>query len=71
LLETGSLETNGATLHLQPDVDEDVSATAIREAARQGAGLGELVPRSVADYIMKLKIYGEEEEPGSPELGRV
>ena len=35
LLETGSLETNGATIHLLPDVNEEVSATAIREAARQ------------------------------------
>lgn len=67
LLETGLLETNGATLHLLPDLHEEVSATAIREAARHGAGLEKLVPPAVAEYIMKLKIYDEEEEPGSPE----
>jgi len=70
LLETGSLETNGATIHLLPDVNEEVSATAIREAARQGHGLEQLVPKAVAEYIMKLKIYGGEAEPGSPEPPR-
>ena len=44
-----------------------MSATAIREAARRGVGLEKLVPRGVADYIAKLKIYGEEAEPGAPE----
>ena len=67
LLETGSLESNGATLHLLPDVNEEASATAIREAARRGVGLEELVPHSVAEYITKLKLYTGEEEPGSPE----
>jgi nicotinate-nucleotide adenylyltransferase len=68
LLETGSLETHGAKIHLLPDVNEDVSATAIREAARSGqaVGLERLVPRPVADYILKLRIYSDEEEPGSP-----
>ncbi len=70
LLETGSLETNGARIHLLPDVNEAVSATEIREAARQGVGLERLVPQAVADYILKLKIYSDEEEPGSPELPR-
>jgi nicotinate-nucleotide adenylyltransferase len=71
LLETGSLETNGATIHLLPDVNEDVSATAIREAARQGEGLERLVSRGVAEYITKLKIYDEDSEPGSPEPPRL
>jgi nicotinate-nucleotide adenylyltransferase len=70
LLETGSLETNGARIHLLTDVNEEVSATAIRAAARQGVGLEKLVPRAVADYIVKLKIYGDTPEPGSPELPR-
>ena len=26
-----------------------------------------LVPRAVAEYITKLKIYAEDEEPGTPE----
>jgi len=68
LLETGSLETNGATIHLLPGVHQEVSATAIREAARQGIGLEKLVPRGVAEYITKLKIYDEDEEPGTPQL---
>jgi nicotinate-nucleotide adenylyltransferase len=71
LLETGSIETNGATIHLLPDVNEEVSATAIREAARKSCGLEQLVPESVAEYIMKLKIYGEEAEPGTPEPPRL
>jgi nicotinate-nucleotide adenylyltransferase len=70
LRETGSLETKGAMIHLLPDVNEDVSATAIRQAARQGDGLEALVPRTVAGYIRKLKIYAEELEPGSPEPPR-
>lgn len=70
LLETGSLETHGARIHLLPDVNEEVSATAIRAAARRGIGLEQLVPKAVADYILKLRIYGDEEEPGSPEPPR-
>ena len=46
LLESGSLETNGATIHLLPDVNEEVSATEIREAARRRRGLEKLVPRA-------------------------
>jgi nicotinate-nucleotide adenylyltransferase len=68
LAETGSLESNGATIHLLPEVDEEVSATAIREAARRGVGLEELVPRAVAEYITKLRIYAENAEPGTAEL---
>ncbi len=65
------MRRNGATIHLLPEVNEEVSATAIREAARQGVGLEKLVPRAVAEYITKLKIYAEEEEPGSPEPPRL
>jgi nicotinate-nucleotide adenylyltransferase len=71
LLETGSLETSGATIHLLPDVNEEVSATAIREAARRRVGLESLVPAAVAGYITKLKIYDEDEEPGAPEPPRI
>jgi nicotinate-nucleotide adenylyltransferase len=63
-VESGTLETNGARVHLLPEVHEEVSATAIREAARRRVGLEKLVPRGVADYITKLKIYDEEQEPG-------
>ncbi len=71
LLETGSIETNGATIHLLPELNEEASATAIREAARQGVGLEKLVPSAVAGYIAKLKIYTDEEEPGAPEPSRL
>ena len=71
MLETGTLETNGATIHLLADVNEEVSATAIRQAARRGVGLEKLVPRGVADYIAKLKIYDEDEEPGAPDPPRI
>jgi len=68
--ETGTLSSRGATIHLLPEVHEEVSATAIREAARHRIGLEKLVPRAVADYITKLKIYDEDEEPGVPEPPR-
>jgi nicotinate-nucleotide adenylyltransferase len=67
LRETGSLESNGVTLHLLPDVNEPASATAIRQAARQGAGLEKFVPSAVADYIAKMKLYAADEEPAAPE----
>jgi len=70
LQETGLLESNGATIHLLPEVNEEASATAIRQAARQGVGLDKLVPSAVAEYIAKLRIYAAEEEPGSPEPPR-
>jgi nicotinate-nucleotide adenylyltransferase len=71
LLESGSLHTNGATIHLLPEVNEEMSATAIRDAARHRSGLESLVPKAVAEYIMKLKIYDDEAEPGTPELPRL
>jgi nicotinate-nucleotide adenylyltransferase len=70
-LESGSLETKGATIHLLPEVHEEVSATEIREAARRRVGLERLVPAGVADYITKLKIYDEDEEAGAPEPPKI
>ena len=61
LQETGTLESKGVRLHLLPDVHEEVSATAIREAARRGAGLEDLVPHVVAEYILKMKLYAEDQ----------
>jgi nicotinate-nucleotide adenylyltransferase len=57
LMESGSIETHGARIHLLPDVNEEVSATEIREAACRGAGLERLVPRPVADYILQHGLY--------------
>lgn len=69
--ESGSLEINGAAIHLLPDVNEEVSATEIREAAKRQRGLDRLVPHAVAEYIAKLKLYGEAEEMGAPEPPRL
>jgi nicotinic acid mononucleotide adenylyltransferase len=41
-------------------VHEEVSATEIRESARRGVGLEKLVPRAVAEYILKMRLYREE-----------
>jgi len=61
LQKTGRLESKGVRLHLLADMHEEVSATAIRDAARRGAGLKNLVPGAVADYILKMKLYAEQE----------
>jgi hypothetical protein len=34
-------------------------------------GLEKLVPQAVADYIVKLKLYGDAEEPGAPDPPRI
>jgi nicotinate-nucleotide adenylyltransferase len=65
MANSGTIAHNGATIHLLPEVHQEVSATAIRqaarqEAARQGAELEKLLPRAVAEYIGKLKLYDEE-----------
>jgi len=70
-LESGTLQSGGATIHLLPEVHEMVSATSIRQAARHRAGLEKLVPAAVADYITKLRIYDGEAEPGAPEPPRL
>ena len=61
LLSTGTLESKGVRLRLLPDVHHEVSATAIRDAARRGVGLENLVPGAVAEYILKMKLYTEGE----------
>ena len=69
-LADGVLETHGARIHLLSEVNMEMSATGIREAARSGSGLDRLVPAAVASYIGKLKLYDEAEEAGSPEPPR-
>ncbi len=41
------------------ELNEDVSATALREALAAGAEIGELIPPAVADYIRKRRLYLE------------
>jgi nicotinate-nucleotide adenylyltransferase len=53
----GPLVLPGATLHMLPETHEKVSATQIRAAAEKGAALKRLVPDSVAEYILKERLY--------------
>jgi nicotinic acid mononucleotide adenylyltransferase len=54
-------QSNGPKTFLSDAVFENVSATEIREAARQGNGerLRQLVPSPVAAYIEKYGLYGK------------
>jgi nicotinate-nucleotide adenylyltransferase len=47
----------GVRLHLLPETHEDVSATQIRAAMRNGERLKKLVPDAVAEYIRKEGLY--------------
>ena len=48
----------GVTVHLLSDVHEKVSSTQIRAAASRTTGqLSRYVPRLVADYIKKERLY--------------
>jgi|SRR4051794_4585790 nicotinate-nucleotide adenylyltransferase len=53
----GDIVLSGATLHLLPNINEKVSATAIRSAARTGRKLESLVGPAVAEYIRKTGLY--------------
>jgi nicotinate-nucleotide adenylyltransferase len=55
---SGTIALPGATIHLLPDVHERVSSTQIRAAAtRTVQQLSRYVPRLVAEYIKKEKLY--------------
>lgn len=55
---SGSIALPGATIHLLPDVHERVSSTQIRAAAsRTVQQLSRYVPRLVAEYIKKERLY--------------
>jgi nicotinate-nucleotide adenylyltransferase len=54
---TGDLVLPGATLHLLDGVQQNVSATAIREAAAQGKPLGRWLDPEVAEYVRKMGLY--------------
>jgi nicotinate-nucleotide adenylyltransferase len=53
----GDLVLPGVTLHLLDDVNQSVSATAIRNAAAQSKLLTRWVDPRVADYIRKQNLY--------------
>lgn len=54
---TGDLVLPGVTLHLLEGVQQNVSATMIREAAAQGKPLGRWLEPRVAEYIRKVGLY--------------
>jgi nicotinic acid mononucleotide adenylyltransferase len=54
----GMFVVPGVTLHLLTEVHEKVSSTQIRAAASKGTGqLSRYVPRLVAEYIKKERLY--------------
>jgi nicotinate-nucleotide adenylyltransferase len=54
---TGDLILPGLTLHLLEGVQQDVSATVIRQAAAQGKPLGRWLDPRVAEYVRKMGLY--------------
>jgi nicotinate-nucleotide adenylyltransferase len=54
---TGDLVLPGVTLHLVDDVNQNVSATAIRQAVRAKRPIKKFVPESVEEYIKKEGLY--------------
>ncbi len=54
----GDIVLRNATIHLLSGVQERISATQVRSAARAGGrGLGRLVGSAVAEYIRKVHLY--------------
>ena len=53
----GDLILPGVMVHLLEGVNQDVSATAIREAASKGRSLARYLDPAVADYIKKMGLY--------------
>ena len=54
---TGDLVLPGATVHLLDGVQQNVSATAIREAVSGKKSLGKFVDPAVGEYIRKMGLY--------------
>jgi nicotinate-nucleotide adenylyltransferase len=55
---TGDLVLPGATVHLLDGVQQNVSATAIREAVSGKKSLAKFVDSAVGEYIRKMGLYG-------------
>ena len=56
---SGDLVLPGVTLHLLEGVHQNVSATAIREAAAHGKPLARWLDARVAEYVKKVGLYRE------------
>lgn len=54
----GDLVLPGVTLHLLDDVNQNISATAIRQAVAAKKPIKRFVPESVEEYIRKEGLYG-------------
>jgi nicotinate-nucleotide adenylyltransferase len=54
---TGDLALNGATVHMLPDVNQNVSATAVRAAVAAKKAPGKFLDPAVAAYIKKMELY--------------
>lgn len=54
---TGDLVLPGATVHLLDGVQQNISATAIREAVSAQRSLAKLVDPAVGEYIKKMGLY--------------
>jgi nicotinate-nucleotide adenylyltransferase len=54
----GDLVLPGVTLHLLDDLNQNVSATAIRQAIAAKKPIKKFVPESVEEYIKKAGLYG-------------
>ena len=59
---SGDLVLPGLTLHLLEGIQQNVSATTIREAAAQGKPLGRWLDPKVAEYVRKMGLYRREKE---------
>jgi nicotinate-nucleotide adenylyltransferase len=64
----GDIVLLGATLHVLPDVEEKISATQIRTAARTGRNLDSFVGPEVATYIRKTGLYKESSGTTAPSM---
>jgi nicotinate-nucleotide adenylyltransferase len=54
----GDLVLPGVTLHLLDDVNQNISATTIREAVAAKRPIKKFVPEAVGEYIKKEGLYG-------------
>jgi len=72
---TGAIALPSTTIHLLPDVNEHVSSTQIRAAARKSVQqLSRYVPAAVARYIKKEQLYASttaQREKGGIKNGKV
>lgn len=55
----GDLVLPGVTLHLLEDINQNISATAIRTAVATKRPIRKFVPESVEEYIKKEALYGK------------